>query len=166
MTCHDQRFLSAIHDALCHSGFTRLLHFNKSKNLPYSVKDVRRTVSSGKVCAECRPNFYQPERAYLIKATQLFERLNVDFKGPLPSTDNGKYFFNIVDEYSRFPCVFPYLNMTAATTVNCLSQLFPISGMPPYMHLNRGTSFMSKEVQDFLVSKDAGRCGTTAYNPE
>ena len=166
MTCHDQRSLSAIHDALCHPGVTRLLHFIKSRNLPYSVEDVRRTVSSCKVCAECRPNFHQPERAHLIKATQPFERLNIDFKGPLPSTDNKKYFLNIVDEYSRFPFVFPCPNMTAATIVNCLSQLFSIFGMPAYVHSDRGTSFMSKEVQDFLVSKGIGCSRTTAYNPQ
>ena len=67
MTCLDQRSLSTIHDALCHPGVTQLLHFVKSKNLPFSVEDVRRTISSCKVCAECRPNFYQPERAHLIK---------------------------------------------------------------------------------------------------
>nr|XP_027225402.1 uncharacterized protein LOC113817525 [Penaeus vannamei] len=165
MMCHDQRSLSAIHDALCHPGVTRLLHFIKSRNLPYSVEDVRRTISSCKVCAECRPNFHQPERAHLIKATQPFERLNIDFKGPLPSTDN-KYFLNIFDEYSRFPFVFPCPNMTAATVINCLSQLFSIFGMPAYVHSDRGSSFMGKEVQDILVSKGIGCSRTTAYNPQ
>lgn len=166
ITCHDQQSLSAIHNALCHPGVTRLLHFIKSRNLPYSVEDVRRTVSSCKVCAECRPNFHQPEKTHLIKATQPFERLNMDFKGPLPSTDNKKYFLNIIDEYSRFPFVFPCPNMTAATIINCLSQLFSIFGMPAYVHSDRGASFMSKEVQDFLVSKGIGCSRTTAYNPQ
>ena len=32
------------------------------------------------------------------------ERLNVDFKGPLPTTNKNAYFLNVVDEFSRFPC--------------------------------------------------------------
>lgn len=166
MMSQDQRSLSTIHDALCHPGVTRLLHFVKSRNLPYSVEDVRRVVSSCRVCAECRPQFYQSEAAHLIKATQPFERLNLDFKGPLPSTDNKKYFLNIVDEYSRFPFIFPCANMTAATIIHCLSQLFSIFGMPAYVHSDRGSSFMSKEVQDFLVSKGIGCSRTTPYNPQ
>ncbi|XP_069990544.1 uncharacterized protein [Penaeus vannamei] len=71
MMCHDQRFLSAIHNASYHPGVTRLLHFIRSPNMPYSVEDIRRTVSSCKVCAECRPNFHQPMRAHLIKGTAI-----------------------------------------------------------------------------------------------
>ena len=166
VACRDQRSLAAIHDALCHPGVTRLLHFVKSKNLPYSVDDVKRVVSSCRICAECRPNFYQPERTHLIKATQPFERLNIDFKGPLPSTDHNKYFLNIVDEYSRFPFVFPCSNMTASTVISCLSQLFSIFGMPSYIHSDRGTSFMSKELQEFLAEKGIACSRTTAYNPQ
>ncbi|ROT83975.1 hypothetical protein C7M84_022849 [Penaeus vannamei] len=56
--------------------------------------------------------------------------------------------------------------MTAATVINCLSQLFSIFGMPAYVHSDRGSSFMGKEVQDFLVSKGIGCSRTTAYNPQ
>ena len=166
MTCQGQQSLSAIHNALCHPGVTRLLHFVKSKNLPYSVEEVRRVVSSCRICAECKPNFHRPERTHLIKATQPFERLNMDFKGPLPSTDNNKYFLAVVDEYSRFPFVFPCSNMTASTIINCLSQLFSIFGMPAYVHSDRGTSFMSGELRDYLTSKGIAFSRTTSYNPQ
>lgn len=111
--------LSELHDALCHPGITRLFHFVRSKNLPYSLEEVRRVTSSCKVCAECKPQFHQPDAVNLIKATQPF-----DFKGPLPSTNRNKYFLNIIDEFSRFPFVFPYPDMTTSTVINCLSQLF------------------------------------------
>ena len=75
------RPLLDLHESLCHPGVTRMYHFVKSKNLPYSVEDGQRMSSSCKVCAECKPRFYRPENSHLIKATQPFERLNVDFKG-------------------------------------------------------------------------------------
>ena len=165
-TGHDQQSLSALHDGLCHPGITRLLHFVKSKNLPYSVEDVRTIVNNCKVCAECRPNFYQPEKINLIKATQPFERLNIDFKGPLPSTDKNQYFLTIIDEYSRFPFVFPCSNLSTATVIQCLSQLFSIFGMPAYIHSDRGAAFMSRELKDFLAGKGIASSRTTSYNPQ
>ena len=127
------RPLLDLHVSLCHPGVTRMYHFVKSKNLPYSVEDVRRMTSSCKVCAECKPRFYRPENSHLIKATQPFERLNVDFKGPLPSTDKNVYFLTVVDEYTRFPFVFPCADMTTSTVISCLCQLFVLFGMPAYI---------------------------------
>ena len=162
----DLRELIKLHEALCHPGVTRMLHFVKSKNLPYSVEDVRRLTSSCKVCAECKPRFYQPENTHLIKATQPFERLGVDFKGPLPSTDKNLYFLTIVDEYSRFPFVFPCSDMTTPTVISCLCQLFALFGTPAYIHSDRGASFMSRELLEFLMSKGIASSRTTSYNPQ
>lgn len=129
------------------------IHFVRSKNMPYSVEDVRQVVSSCRECAECKPRFFQPDKARLIKATQLFEQLNMDFKGPLPSTNKNQYFLNIVDEYSRFPFVFPCATMTTSTIINCFCQLFSIFGMPAYIHSGHGPSIMSRELQEFLANK-------------
>jgi len=38
------------------------------------------------VGAEVKPNFYKPPDVQWVKATQPFERLSLDFKGPLPSS--------------------------------------------------------------------------------
>ena len=163
---NDQQSLIALHEALCHPGITRMYHFVKSKNMPFSVEDVRQLIRSCRTCAECKPRFHRPETTHLIKATQPFEWLNLDFKGPLPSTDKSKYFLNIIDEYSRFPFVFPCPNMTASTIISCLSQSFSIFGMAAYIHSDRGSSFMSKELQEFLTSKGISRSRTTSYNPQ
>ena len=44
--------LDDIHAQLCHPGVTRLLHFVKSKNLPFSTEDVKRTCANCKICSE------------------------------------------------------------------------------------------------------------------
>ncbi|XP_046841983.1 uncharacterized protein LOC124436099 [Xenia sp. Carnegie-2017] len=99
--------LTEIHPALCHPGVTRLLHFIRSKNLPYSTEEVKRVCSSCRVCAELKPQFYKQQQGVLIKATRPMERLSVDFKGPLPTTSNNPYMLTVVDEYSRFPFALP-----------------------------------------------------------
>ncbi|KFD61555.1 hypothetical protein M514_26243 [Trichuris suis] len=42
MVSHDSRLLEYLHECLCHPGVTRLYHFVRSKNWPYSVDEVRR----------------------------------------------------------------------------------------------------------------------------
>ena len=57
-----------------------MLAFIRSRNLPFSVDDVRKITRSYQICNECKPRFYRPEPTKLIKATQPMERLNLDFK--------------------------------------------------------------------------------------
>lgn len=99
--------LYKLHESLCHPGVTRLYHFVRTKNLPYALDEIKKVTSRCHVCCECKPQFHQPQKVPLIKATRPFERINIDFKGPLPSINGNKYFLNVIDEYSRFPFVFP-----------------------------------------------------------
>ena len=157
--------LSELHNSLCHPGVTRMFHFVKSRNLPYSVEDVRQMTKACRVCAELKPQFHSPIQAHLIKATQPFERLNIDFKGPLKSNNQNTFFLNIIDEYSRFPFVFPCKDVSTQSVIQCLCQLFSIFGMPAYIHSDRGSSFMSEELRQFLLNKGIATSRTTPYNP-
>lgn len=85
-------------------------HFVKVKNMPDSLKDVEQVIESCRVCAECKPNFSQPEDTHLIKVTQPFVLQSIDFKGPLPSINRNRYFLSIINEYSRFHFVFPCID--------------------------------------------------------
>lgn len=58
-------------------------HFVQTKNLPYSLKEIKIT-SKCSVCCECKPQFYCPENVPLIKAFQTFKRINIYFKAPPP----------------------------------------------------------------------------------
>ena len=74
--------LQSIHRELCLPSITRMTHVVRSRNLPYSVEDAKRITNSCQICAENKPRFYRPQATF-VKATQPFERLNLDFKGPL-----------------------------------------------------------------------------------
>ena len=74
--------LYEIHSAFCHPGVTRLNHYVKTKNLPFSLEEVRKTVADCRVCLEIKLRFVKPQSTPLIKATQPFERLSMDFKSP------------------------------------------------------------------------------------
>lgn len=158
--------LVELHGALCHPGVTRMMHFVRCRNLPFSVEDVKRVTSSCQVCAEGKPQFYRPPTSHVIKATHPFERLSIDFKGPLPTSSRNRYILTVIDEYSRFPFAFPCPDMTAQTVISCLCQLFSMFGMPAYIHSDRGTSFMSAELRDFLTNRGIAVSRTTPYNPQ
>ena len=92
--------LADIHNLLCHPGVTRLLHFVRSTNLPFSTEEVK------KICANWK--------IWCAWATQGTSR------GPI-SSSNNPYTLTVVDEYSRFPFAFPCQNRHKKLYVNVLT---------------------------------------------
>ncbi|XP_031338116.1 uncharacterized protein LOC116167022 [Photinus pyralis] len=163
-TNHDE--LYNLHKSLCHPGVTRMYHWIKSKNLPFSLEEIKQITSACPVCAELKPRFYKSQENHLIKATRPFERLNVDFKGPVPSNTKNTYILTIVDEYTRFPFAYPCRDMTSATIKTNLYNLFSIFGTPAYIHSDRGTSFLSKDLINYLHTQGIATSSSTPYNPQ
>ena len=158
--------LRHLHESLCHPGVARLMHFVRAKNLPFSLEDVKRVTNTCPICCEVKPQFFKPLQPHLIKATQPFERLSIDFKGPLPSVTKNRFILTIIDEFSRFPFAFPCADMTTQTIIDCLCQLFAIFGMPSFIHSDRGSSFMSSDLRSFLHNKGIATSRTTSFNPQ
>ena len=146
--------LVQLHNELCHPGITRMHHYVKMTSLSVSLEEIKAITTSCRTCAECKPHFYRPVESNLIKATQPFERLSVDFKGPLPSASRNKYFLTVVDEYSRFPFAIPCSDVSTPTFIASLCSIFSIFGNPGYIHSDRGGSFMSTELKNWLHSKN------------
>ena len=157
--------LNEIHKGLCCPGITRLFHFVKQKNLPYSLADVKRVCENCPTCAELKPQFFSPPFGKLIKATQPMERLNIDFKGPLPSSTRNKYFLCIIDEYSRFPFCYPCADMSTSTIIKCLDNLFYTYGVCSYVHSDRWSSFKSEELKNYFLKKGVACSMSTPYHP-
>ena len=116
--------------SLCLPGVSHMFHFMQTKNLPFSVEEVRQMTTACRVCAEHKHQLHKPVQAHLIKATQPFECLNIDFKGPLKSNNRNSYFLNVIDEYRRFPFLFSCKDISTPTVIRCLSQLLAIFRMP------------------------------------
>ncbi len=158
--------LAEIHSWLCHPGITRMLHFLRSKNLPFSTEDVKRVCSSCRVCAETKPQFYRQPGSMLIKATQPMERLSIDFKGPVVSNSKNMYLFTAIDEFSRFPFAFACADMSSETVKRCLDSIFSLCGMVGFVHSDRGASFLSRDVKVHLTRRGIASSATTPYHPE
>jgi hypothetical protein len=72
----------------------------------------------------------------------------------------------VVDEYSRFPFAFPCSNMQTSSVIKCLESIFTLCGMPNYIHSDRGASFMSIELKEYLTQKGVATSRTTPYHSQ
>ena len=50
--------LQSIYRELCHPGITRMTHVVRSRNLPYTVEDLKRINNSCQIWAENKPRLY------------------------------------------------------------------------------------------------------------
>ena len=157
--------LSDLHESLGHPGITRLYHFIKIKNLPFSLDEVKRTIDLCKTCAEVKPKFVK-YTGTLITATRPLQRISLDFKGPVPSSSKNKYLLTAIDEYSRFPFAFPVCDTSSETVIKCLCSLFCLVGMPETIHTDRGTGFTSGQLKEFLFDRGIALTHSTPYNPK
>ena len=165
--CSATTSLKALHDQLCHPGVTRMSHFVRSRNLPFSVEDIKKMTRSCRDCAEVKPRYFKPQQPqHLIKATAPFERLNLDFKGPLPTNTKNKFILTIVDEYSRYPFAFPCTDTSTDSVKSCLTSIFGVFGMPSFIHSDQGSGFMSAELKKWLLEKGIATSRSSRFNPQ
>ena len=157
--------LRQIHEDMCHPGIVRLNHLVRTKNLPFSLADVKRVVSECSICARVKPRFVSPQNPPLIEATKPFDRLSIDFKGPLPSNSRNVYLLIIIDEYSRFPFAYPCPNMESSTIIRCLSDLFSTFGTAGFIHSDNGPSLISAELRKYFLDNGIGYSNSSKYNP-
>ena len=158
--------LHILHSQLCHPGIARLCHYVKSKNMPYSVDDVRTVTQSCKICPEIKPKFFKPPQGQLVHATRPWERLSIDFVGPLPTNTSNRFLLVVVDEYSRYPFAFPCSTISAKEVVKHIQSLFELFGSPSSVHSDRGTQFESQEFKQFLLRHNVVKSRTTPYRPQ
>ena len=142
-----------------------MCHFVHTKNLPFSLDQVKNVTNSCKSCLYLKPKFLNSQGTF-IKAIAPFQRLNIDFKGPLPkSTKGNRYLITIIDEFSRFPFAYACKDTTSKTVVQCFNHLFSIFGMPDMIHSDRASDFLSEETTQYLHRKDIATSHTSRYNP-
>lgn len=87
----DHNNFKTLFEHFWHPGIARMNHC-PSIYLPYSITDNRQATSNCRVCAEIKPQ-HARVKGQRIKATSQLERLNIDFKGPLPSNPRNKQRF-------------------------------------------------------------------------
>ena len=154
------------HSSLCHPGVERLWQYVKDRKWPVSLEEVRAVVAECQICSKVKPRFCKTDCQTLIKASRPWERIAIDFKGPVPKSKNGnEYLLILVDEYSRFPMAFPCQATSANSVITALTMAFSLFGLPDNVHSDRGSSFVSLAVRNFLKNKGIHVSNGCPYHP-
>ena len=95
-----------------------------------------------------------------------FGHIHVDIVGPLPSSQNIRYLFTIIDRTTRWPDAVPVKDMTAESCVAALVGWIATFGLPDTITSDRGTNFTSALWEAINNNLGIKHRTTTAYNPK
>ena len=102
----------------------------------------------------------------LMKATQPFESVSVDFEWHLPaSSRNNKNLLTTIDVFWRFFFAFACPNMYSTTVINCFWQQFSFCAMPSFIHSDNQSSFVSKEDKEYFTRRGIAMSKSAPHHP-
>ena len=123
-------------------------------------------------CAPCqtkqRANRAQKHTLASNKSAYPFQRIHVDFVGPIAKSKKGnQWLFTVKDAFSKWVEAFPLKSATAAAAANCLERdIFTRFGLPEQIHSDCGAQFTSTFWQDMGRALQMKISYTTPANPK
>jgi transposase InsO family protein len=155
-----------VHDEYRHPGVTRFWAVVKQLNIAVTLEEVREICRNCQVCTRVKPRFTSAAPGRLIQAMRPWDRISIDFKGPLTNTSAGnRFLLIIVDEYSRYPFAFPCKEASTESVIKSLKTIISLFGAPHHVHSDRGTAFMALSVKEFLFKNGINSSHSTPYHP-
>ena len=94
-----------------------------------------------------------------------FQRIALDFVGPLPMTDSKNRFILVcVDYATKYPETIALRDQEASTVSNALISLFSRVGIPKEMLTDQGSNFMSELMREVCRLLQITRLRTSPYH--
>jgi len=165
-----QRLIEAAHVEGGHAaGASTALRLRESIFFPDLTAKVHDYV---KTCLPCQQknNKGKDQRHTLYAAIHgyPFQRVAIDFVGPLPTTRrNHKYILTARDAFTRWTEGVPVSACTARAAVRALNEhIFCRYGVPESLHSDQGTGFTAELFRDAAMELGIKHTVTPAYNPK
>ncbi|UYV70128.1 K02A2.6-like, partial [Cordylochernes scorpioides] len=154
-----------------HLGVTRTMHRLKDKYFwPSMLKDVVEYVRTCHLCQSRKGSNQLPAGLlHPIPASNYpFERVGIDFLGPLPSTKNRKkWMIVLTDYYTKYAETKAVIDATASEVAKFLTENVILKhGAPRYLISDRGSQFTSNLVKEITKICQIQHCLTTSYHPQ
>lgn len=127
---------------------------------PALDKQIEDMVKKCDTCAEHR-NMPPKVTHHWIRPDKPWSRLHVDYAGPF----QGKMFLILIDAYSKWPEVKVVNDLSSATLIKELRQIFAEQGLPDCLVSDNGRSFISKEFKEYLVKNGIKQILVAPYHP-
>ena len=163
--------LQAYHDSPfgAHQGYEWTYHRMKQKYWWTTMaKDVKTYIQSCDTCQHIKRQ-YHASRTPLqpIPTSERFQRIHMDFLGPLPATTQGhKHILLIVDAFTKWPEAFPLKSANAADARIFHDEIICRYGAPSSILSDRGQQFMSHLLEELCKLFHINKISTTAYHPQ
>ena len=154
------KVLAELHDT--HPGASKMKSLARSYVWwPNLNSEIDQLVKACTVCQQTRP---APPTAPLHPwewPSKPWSRLHLDFAGPYM----GHMFLVIVDAHSKWMDVHLMSSITSSRTIEKLSQVFAVHGLPQKVVTDNGTSFTSTEFQEFMSTNGIKHVTSAPYHP-
>lgn len=118
-----------------------------------------------KTCHCCSLAARSPQKATpesWSKTTLPWQRIHIDFAGPLEDT----FYLIVVDAHSKWPEIFPTRRITTGETIRLLRTLFANKGMPETLVSDNGTQFKSADFEQFCMENGINHITTAPFHPQ
>ncbi|UYV65989.1 hypothetical protein LAZ67_3006074 [Cordylochernes scorpioides] len=154
-----------------HLGVARTMYRIKSKYFwPSMLKDVSEFVKTCHLCQSRKGSNQLPSGLLqpIPPANFPFERIGIDFVGPLPSTKNRKKWIIVLsDYYTRYAETRAVSEATVKEVSKFLVEdIFLRHGAPQYLISDRGSQFTSNLMKEVMKTCKIKHCFTTSYHPQ
>ncbi|UYV74185.1 hypothetical protein LAZ67_11002341, partial [Cordylochernes scorpioides] len=154
-----------------HLGVARTMYRLKSKYFwPSMLKDVSEFVKTCHLCQSRKGSNQLPSGLLqpIPPANFPFERIGIDFVGPLPSTKNRKkWIIVLTDYYTRYAETRAVSEATVKEVSKFLVEdIFLRHGAPQYLISDRGSQFTSNLMKEVMKTCKIKHCFTTSYHPQ
>ena len=163
-----QETIAAAHEGLAHFGIKTTLEMVQAAYWwPGMYVDVETYV---RACDACQR--YNKERIkkdfITLQVGQVFERIALDFVGPLPETRNGnKYILVATEALTRWPIARASAAADADTTAQFIYEDIVMQyGAPTTILTDRGVHFLNRMIATLTETLDIRHAKTTGYHPQ
>ena len=121
-------------------------------------------------CDSCQRRGKQGERGYLypIKVEDAFDRIGIDFVGPLPKTARGnKYIIVAIDYLTKWTEAKALKEATAEKTADFIyKEIICRHGCPKIILTDRGTHFNNQMIQELCKNFEIEHKLSSPYHPQ
>ncbi|UYV78601.1 hypothetical protein LAZ67_16002112, partial [Cordylochernes scorpioides] len=154
-----------------HLGVARTTYRLKNKyHWPSMLKDVSEFVKTCHLCQSRKGSNQSPSGLLqpIPPANYPFERIGIDFVGPLPSTKRRrKWIIVLTDYYTKYAETKAVSEATVKEVSTFLiEQIFLHHGAPRFLISDRGSQFTSNLMKEVMKMCKVKHCFTTSYHPQ
>ncbi|UYV80156.1 hypothetical protein LAZ67_18001842, partial [Cordylochernes scorpioides] len=154
-----------------HLGVARTTYRLKNKYYwPSMLKDVSEFVKTCHLCQSRKGSNQLPSGLLqpIPPANYPFERIGIDFVGPLPSTKRRrKWIIVLADYYTKYAetKAVPEATVKEVSTF-LIEHIFLRHGAPRFLISDRGSQFTSNLMKEVMKMCKVKHCFTTSYHPQ